>query len=126
MKVKDAIKLIGADGWRLAQREAVVASSKPGTVTIAGHPSADLDRSRRAYTEAGWIEMSRYTVFIEPTAIGFSAHVPDLPGCVAAASTLPETRQLIREAIEFHIEGMKLNGEPPLSVSSMFSASPAV
>lgn len=55
--------------------------------------------------------MSKYTVFIEPTGSGFSAYVPDLPGCVAAASSLDETRQLIREAIEFHIEGMRMNGE---------------
>jgi predicted RNase H-like HicB family nuclease len=63
------------------------------------------------YTEAGRVKMSRYTVFIEPTESGFSAYVPDLPGCVAAASTLDETRQLIKEAIEFHIEGMRMNGE---------------
>jgi predicted RNase H-like HicB family nuclease len=55
--------------------------------------------------------MSKYTVFIEPTETGFSAYVPDLPGCIAAASTLPETRQLIKEAIEFHIEGMRMNSE---------------
>jgi predicted RNase H-like HicB family nuclease len=55
--------------------------------------------------------MSAYTVFIGPSATGYSAHVPDLPGCVAAASTLEETRQLIREAIEFHIEGMRMHGE---------------
>jgi predicted RNase H-like HicB family nuclease len=55
--------------------------------------------------------MSKYTVFIEPTETGFSAYVPDLPGCVAAASTLEETRDLIKEAIEFHIEGMRMNGE---------------
>jgi predicted RNase H-like HicB family nuclease len=55
--------------------------------------------------------MSRYTVFIEPTSTGFSAHVPDLPGCVAAASILEETRQLVLEAIEFHVEGMRRNGE---------------
>ena len=55
--------------------------------------------------------MSRYTVFFEPTPTGYSAHVPDLPGCVAAASTLEETRQLMREAIEFHVEGMRSNGE---------------
>ena len=48
--------------------------------------------------------MSTYTVFFEPTASGYSAHVPDLPGCIAVAPTLEETRQLIREAIEFHIE----------------------
>ena len=55
--------------------------------------------------------MSRYTVFFEPTATGYSAHVPDLPGCVAAAATLEETRDLMREAIEFHIEGMRINGD---------------
>jgi predicted RNase H-like HicB family nuclease len=55
--------------------------------------------------------MTKYTVFIEPTATGYSAYVPDLPGCVAAATTLEDTRQLIKEAIEFHIEGMRINGE---------------
>jgi len=55
--------------------------------------------------------MSKYTVFFEPTFTGYSAHVPNLPGCVAAASTLEETRQLIREAIEFHVEGMRMHGE---------------
>lgn len=50
-------------------------------------------------------------VFFEPAATGDSAYVPGLPGCVAAGSILKETRQLIREAIEFHIEGMRLDGE---------------
>jgi predicted RNase H-like HicB family nuclease len=62
-------------------------------------------------TETSGAEMNRYTVFFEPTATGYSAHVPDLPGCIAAGTTLDETRQLIKEAIEFHIEGMRLNGE---------------
>ena len=55
--------------------------------------------------------MSKYTVFFEPTSTGYSAYVPDVSGCVAAADTLDATRTLIREAIEFHIEGMRLNGE---------------
>ncbi|HZU27815.1 MAG TPA: type II toxin-antitoxin system HicB family antitoxin [Bryobacteraceae bacterium] len=55
--------------------------------------------------------MTTWTVFIEPTERGFSAWIPDLPGCVAAAATIDETRQLIREAIELHIEGMRINGE---------------
>src|SRR5271155_2844780 len=54
-------------------------------------------KDRGVYPEAGRVEMSKYTVFIEPTQTGFSAYVPDLPGCVAAAPTLEETRQLIRE-----------------------------
>ena len=52
--------------------------------------------------------MSKYTVFFEPTPTGHSPRVPDLPGCVAAASTLEETRQLMREAIEFHVEEVEL------------------
>jgi predicted RNase H-like HicB family nuclease len=38
--------------------------------------------------------------------------VPDLPGCIAAASTLPETRDLIREAIGYPIEELRLHGDP--------------
>ena len=55
--------------------------------------------------------MNKYTVFFERTATGYSVHVPDLPGCVAAGATLEDTRRLIREAIEFHIEGMRMHGE---------------
>jgi predicted RNase H-like HicB family nuclease len=61
----------------------------------------------------------KYFVLYAPTANGYSAHVPDLPGCVAAAATLEETRQLMKEAIEFHLEGMRLHGEnipEPLTV----------
>ncbi len=53
----------------------------------------------------------RFAILIDNTDTGFSAHVPDLPGCVAAGETKEETLQLIREAIVFHIEGMRLNGE---------------
>lgn len=63
------------------------------------------------YTKTGRIEMTKYTVYFESTATGYSAHVPDLPGCVAAAGTMEETRELIREAIEFHLEGMLLLGQ---------------
>ena len=55
--------------------------------------------------------MKRYAVVIEKTGTGYSAYVPDLPGCVTTGKSLPETERLIREAIEFHIEGMKLHGE---------------
>jgi predicted RNase H-like HicB family nuclease len=54
----------------------------------------------------------RFTILVDRTASGFSAHVPDLPGCVAAGETKEETMQLIKEAIEFHIEGMRQHGEP--------------
>ena len=53
----------------------------------------------------------RYAILLEPTNSGFSASVPDLPGCVAAGETPEETVNLIREAIAFHLEGMRLHGE---------------
>jgi predicted RNase H-like HicB family nuclease len=53
----------------------------------------------------------RYVIILEPTRTGFSAYVPDLLGCVAAGETRQETLDLIREAIAFHLEGMRLHGE---------------
>lgn len=55
--------------------------------------------------------MKKYAVVIERTRTGFSAYVPDLPGCISTGKTLEETERMIREAIQFHIEGMKLHGE---------------
>jgi len=52
----------------------------------------------------------KYAVVIEKSESGFGAYVPDLPGCVAVAETLSETEQLIREAIEFHLEGLHEDG----------------
>ena len=69
------------------------------------------DAIKQIDTKTGRAEMSKYTVFFEPTTTGYSAHVPDLSGCVAAAWTLEETRKLMREAIEFHIEGMRIHGD---------------
>jgi predicted RNase H-like HicB family nuclease len=54
----------------------------------------------------------RYAVLIEKSTTGYGAYLPDLPGCVAAGKTLEEVRQLIREAVEMHIESMQEHGEP--------------
>ncbi len=54
----------------------------------------------------------KYTVVIEKTPNNYAAYVPDLPGCVATASTREELLEEIRGAIEFHIEGMREDGEP--------------
>ncbi len=53
----------------------------------------------------------RFAIAIERSENGFAAYVPDLPGCVAAANTEEEVRMLIRDAIEFHVEGMRESGE---------------
>ncbi|HMO84445.1 MAG TPA: type II toxin-antitoxin system HicB family antitoxin [Lacipirellulaceae bacterium] len=53
----------------------------------------------------------RYTVILEQGATSWGAYVPDLPGCVAAGESREEVVQLIREAIELHIEGLRTSGE---------------
>ena len=54
----------------------------------------------------------RYMVVIERGDTSWGAHVPDLPGCVAIGETREEVRRLIREAIEFHIDGLREDGLP--------------
>ncbi len=53
----------------------------------------------------------KYAVVIEATPNNYAAYVPDLPGCVATANTRAELIEEIREAIEFHIEGLREDGE---------------
>ena len=53
----------------------------------------------------------QYAVVIERGEGSFGAYVPDLPGCVAVGETEAETRALIREAIAFHLDGMREDGE---------------
>jgi len=60
----------------------------------------------------------RYAVVIEKAEGNYSAYVPDLPGCVATGETVAETEAEIREAIAFHLEGMREDGlaiPPPQS-----------
>ena len=54
----------------------------------------------------------RYTIVIERAGTNFSAYVPDLPGCVATGSTAEEAEANIREAIAFHVEGLREDGLP--------------
>ena len=53
-----------------------------------------------------------YAIVIERADHNYSAYVPDLPGCVATGCTLEETEREIREAIEFHLEGLREDGLP--------------
>ena len=70
----------------------------------------------------------RYLVVVEQGATSFGAYVPDLPGCVAAGETREEVLRLIREAIEFHINGLKQDGQPvppPSSTSAVVDVAAA-
>lgn len=54
----------------------------------------------------------KYAVVIEYTPSNFAAYVPDLPGCVATGATRTEVERNIREAIVFHLEGLREDGLP--------------
>lgn len=54
----------------------------------------------------------RYAIVIEKVQNNYSAYVPDLPGCVATGATVEEAEAQIREAIEFHLDGLLEDGAP--------------
>lgn len=56
--------------------------------------------------------MTRYLILIEPTASGFSAYSPDLPGCVSTGRTAAEVEANMREAVAGHLEELRLSGLP--------------
>jgi predicted RNase H-like HicB family nuclease len=60
----------------------------------------------------------RYAVIIEQGEKNYSAYVPDLPGCVSVGDTLDEVKEEIRSAIEFHLDGMRADGQIPPKPSS--------
>ncbi len=54
----------------------------------------------------------KYAIVIEEAESNFAAYVPDLPGCVATGQTIEETKEQIKEAIEFHLQGLREDGLP--------------
>jgi len=60
----------------------------------------------------------RFAVVFEKTETGWSAYPPDLPGVGVAGATIEETRQLVREAIELHLEDLRATGQPIPPASS--------
>ncbi len=70
--------------------------------------------------------MMRYTVIIEKGKSNYGAYAPDIPGCGTVADTREEVEHRIREAIEFHLEGLALAGQPipqPMSDAIMVDVS---
>jgi predicted RNase H-like HicB family nuclease len=56
--------------------------------------------------------MRKYLIIVEETSTGYSGYCPDLTGCVATGRTLEDLKEKMREAIEFHLDGMRLEGIP--------------
>jgi len=68
----------------------------------------------------------KYLVIYEKSGTGWSAYVPDLPGLGVAGPTLDDVKQLMREAIDFHLEGMREHGDPipePSAITEYVSVS---
>lgn len=61
----------------------------------------------------------RYAVVIEKTENNYAAYVPDLPGCIATGASIAEVEKEIRDAIRFHIDGLKEDGLPVPAPSSI-------
>ena len=64
----------------------------------------------------------QYVVVIEQANGNLSAYVPDLPGCVATGATADEVRERIREAVTFHLDGLREEGmpiPPPTSIATV-------
>jgi predicted RNase H-like HicB family nuclease/predicted RNA binding protein YcfA (HicA-like mRNA interferase family) len=131
MKVRDTIKLIEQDGWRLVRtrgshrqyRHAV----KTGLVTVPGKLSNELAPGyARQRAEASRTEAMKYLIVIEKTGTGYSAYSPDLPGCVSTGATLEEVERNMHEAIDFHLDGLRKEGFPipqPSSASAYVDVS---
>jgi len=122
LKVGDLIRPREKDGWRLVRNP-----GEPSTVQASEQArDCDLGWQDEPGCDAGYSELNtqasgpeavrcatiRYMVVIERGETSWGAHVPDLPGCIAVGETRDEVLRLIREAIGFHIEGLKQEGLP--------------
>lgn len=61
----------------------------------------------------------RYAIVIEKANKNYSAYAPDLPGCIATGNTISEVEAEMREAIIFHLEGLREDGLPVPTAASM-------
>jgi len=122
VKVSEIIRLIEADGWYLVVTRGSHRQYKHPDKPRAGHHSGQAERDfassyRAEHPETSTVgteaAVTKYVAIIERDEEGgYSAWVPDLPGVVAAASTYDECLDLIRQAVELHLEGLREDGEP--------------
>jgi len=118
--------MLQGDGWFLVatrgSHRQFKHATKPGRVTVPGKPSDDLAPGtlNSILKQAGlkYRGNMRYAIVIEKADGNYSAYVPDLPGCVATGATVAEVEAEIREAIAFHVEGLREDGLPIPAPSS--------
>jgi predicted RNase H-like HicB family nuclease len=122
MKVAEILTMLEKDGWKLVRTRG---SHRHFRHILQGwyrncrwqaeprlgawHPEQHLEASRAQVDRR---TSMRYAVVVEKAAHNYSAYVPDLPGCVAAAETEEAVLKLIREAIDLHLESLREEGDP--------------
>ena len=120
--MRDVLKMLAGDGWYLVTTEGshrqFKHTTKPGRVTVPGKPNDELPPGtlnsvlKQAGLKKPEDRQMRYAIVIEKADSNYAAYVPDLPGCVTTGKSIEETEQQIREAIEFHIRGLREDGLP--------------
>jgi predicted RNase H-like HicB family nuclease len=102
------------------------------TLILSGHGGRLTGRRRSAgnveqHPQTGWFEAMKYLIVIEQTKTRFSAYSPDVPGCIATGDTRDEVEREMKEAIAFHLDGLKAEGIslPKPSSSSSYVEVPA-
>jgi predicted RNA binding protein YcfA (HicA-like mRNA interferase family)/predicted RNase H-like HicB family nuclease len=114
VKIRDVAKMLQDDGWKVVRQrgshQQLKHPRRPGLVTVAGKPSDDLAPGtlNSILKQAG--EAMKYLIIIEQTETGFSAYSPDVPGCVATGATRESIEREMRDAVAFHLEGLKDEG----------------
>lgn len=119
MKVAEIIKILEKGGWHVVRQKRshrqYKHEIKSGLVTVAVHKLSDdlaAGRANSILKQAGlknWT-MKKFLIIIEQTDTGYSAYVPDLPGCIVTGETKSAIETNIYEAITFHLEGLKEEG----------------
>lgn len=114
MKIKDFINMFEKDGWYLARTRGSHRQHKHpnerGLVTIAGRSSDELAKGTLSSILKTYRFKMKYLIVVEETSTGYSAYSPDLEGCVATGATRIEVERTMREAIEFHLNGLREEG----------------
>ncbi len=116
MKISEILTILKEDGWYLVATKGSHRQFKHpsilGRVTVPEKPNDQIapgTKNSISNKQAG-SDIMRYAIVIEKTANNFSAYVPDLPGCIATGVSVEEVEAEIKEAIAFHLEGMREDG----------------
>jgi predicted RNase H-like HicB family nuclease len=119
VKYREIYRMVELDGWvMVAQRGShrqYKHPTKPGKVTIHGPVRRGAPEDTEKHSSPGAdreAEMKKYAIAIYKANGNYSAHVLDVDGSIASGGTVEETVANMKDALEFHFEGMAEDGEP--------------